>query len=115
MLNGLGLFEGIAGITIALSEWVKPIAYCERDRYAQSVLLSRLSEGLLQNIFIDKQFIKSTDRFRVSKYQMKKAFRGTTFAIPPLAATNLVNYKVKKYYLKDNSMVIFETVDKILN
>jgi len=42
MLNGLDLFSGIGGITIALSPWVRPIAYCENDRYAQSVLLSRM-------------------------------------------------------------------------
>lgn len=47
MLNGLDLFSGIGGITLALSEWVKPILYCEIDRYAQSVLLSRMSEGKL--------------------------------------------------------------------
>jgi DNA (cytosine-5)-methyltransferase 1 len=55
MLNGLDLFSGIGGITLALSEWVKPIAYCERDRYAQSVLLSRMSDGELPRapIWID--------------------------------------------------------------
>jgi len=46
-VNGLDLFSGIGGLTIALSEWVNPIAYCENDKYAQSVLLSRMSEGLL--------------------------------------------------------------------
>jgi len=45
MLNGLDLFSGIGGITFALSEWVKPIAYCEQDRYAQGVLLSRMASG----------------------------------------------------------------------
>ena len=47
MLNGLDLFSGIGGISIALSPWVRTIAYCEQDRYAQSVLLSRMSEGKL--------------------------------------------------------------------
>lgn len=47
MLYGLDLFSGIGGLTIALQEWVKPIAYCENDRYAQGVLLSRMSEGEL--------------------------------------------------------------------
>jgi DNA (cytosine-5)-methyltransferase 1 len=47
VLNGLDLFSGIGGITIALSEWVKPVAYCEIDRYCQAVLLSRMSEGKL--------------------------------------------------------------------
>lgn len=44
-LNGLDLFSGIGGLTIALDAWVKPIAYCENDRYAQGVLLSRMESG----------------------------------------------------------------------
>jgi len=44
-VNGLDLFSGIGGLSFALSEWVKPIAYCESERYAQSVLLSRMAEG----------------------------------------------------------------------
>lgn len=45
VLNGLDLFSGIGGLSLALSEWVKPVAYCEIDRYAQAVLLSRMSDG----------------------------------------------------------------------
>lgn len=45
MLNGLDLFSGIGGLSIALSPWVQPVAYCEIERYAQAVLLSRMSEG----------------------------------------------------------------------
>jgi len=47
VLNGLDLFSGIGGLTIVLHNWVRPIAYCESDRYAQSVLLSRMSERRL--------------------------------------------------------------------
>lgn len=47
MLNGLSLFSGIGGIDVALSGFVKPIAYCEIDPYCQSVLLSRMQEGHL--------------------------------------------------------------------
>src|SRR3990167_726338 len=47
MLNGLDLFSGIGGITIALKEWVIPVAYCESERYAIGVLLSRMQEGKL--------------------------------------------------------------------
>jgi DNA (cytosine-5)-methyltransferase 1 len=47
VLNGLDLFSGIGGIALALSEWVKPIAYCENERYAQGVLLSRMRSGEL--------------------------------------------------------------------
>ncbi len=46
-LHGLDLFSGIGGLTTALAEWVKPVAYCERDRYAQGVLLSRMSDGTI--------------------------------------------------------------------
>lgn len=45
MLNGLDLFSGIGGLTVALSDWVRPIAYCEQDRYDQAVLLSRMQDG----------------------------------------------------------------------
>lgn len=45
MIYGLDLFSGIGGLTTALSKWVIPIAYCESDRYAQSVLLSRMAGG----------------------------------------------------------------------
>lgn len=45
MLNGLDLFSGIGGITVALSGWVQPIAYCENDPYCRGVLLSRMAEG----------------------------------------------------------------------
>lgn len=41
----MDLFSGIGGITIALKEWVKPIAYCEIERYAQSVLLQRMADN----------------------------------------------------------------------
>jgi site-specific DNA-cytosine methylase len=44
-LNGLDLFSGIGGISLALAPWVKTIAYCEKDPYAQQVLLSRMAEG----------------------------------------------------------------------
>lgn len=46
-MNGLDLFSGIGGLTIALSPWVEPVAYCENDRYAQSVLLCRMANGSL--------------------------------------------------------------------
>lgn len=45
MLNGLDLFSGIGGLTVALEPWIRPVAYCERERYAQGVLLSRMATG----------------------------------------------------------------------
>lgn len=44
-MNGLDLFTGIGGITLALNEWVRPVCYVELDRYAQGVLLSRMRSG----------------------------------------------------------------------
>jgi DNA (cytosine-5)-methyltransferase 1 len=44
-MNGLDLFSGIGGLTKALEDYVRPIAYCENDLYAQGVLLSRMSTG----------------------------------------------------------------------
>lgn len=47
MLNGLDLFSGIGGITLALREWVRPVAYCEIEPYAAGVLFSRMLDGSL--------------------------------------------------------------------
>jgi len=44
VLNGISLFSGYAGIDLALSEWVKPIIYCEIEKYAQAILLSRMDD-----------------------------------------------------------------------
>jgi len=46
-VNGLDLFSGIGGISLALEPWVRTVAYCENDRYAQAVLLSRMRDGRL--------------------------------------------------------------------
>lgn len=47
MLNGLSLFTGYGGIDLALREWVNPILYCEIEKYAQAILLSRMEDGAL--------------------------------------------------------------------
>lgn len=52
MLNGLDLFSGIGGLSLALAPWVRPVAYCENERYAQSVLLSRMYGGDLPHAAI---------------------------------------------------------------
>ncbi len=49
VLNGLDLFSGIGGISYALREWVRPVAYCEIDLYCQGVLLSRMGKGDIAN------------------------------------------------------------------
>lgn len=49
MLNGLDLFSGIGGISLALRDYVRPVAYCEIDPYCQGVLLSRMASGDLDN------------------------------------------------------------------
>lgn len=45
MLNGLDLFSGIGGISLALGEYARTVTYCENDRYCQSVLLNRMEKG----------------------------------------------------------------------
>lgn len=47
MFNGLDVFSGIGGLSLALEPWVRPIAYCEIDAYCRSVLLSRMADGRL--------------------------------------------------------------------
>lgn len=48
-LYGLDLFSGIGGNTLALRQWIKTIAYCEQDRHAQSVLLSRMADKRIES------------------------------------------------------------------
>lgn len=48
-LNGLDLFSGIGGNTLGLRDYIKTVAYCECDRHAQSVLLSRMSDGSIES------------------------------------------------------------------
>ncbi len=45
MINGLDLFSGIGGLSLALAPWVRPVAYCEIDKYDQSVLLHQMFRG----------------------------------------------------------------------
>ena len=47
-LRGLDLFSGIGGNTLALRDYIKTVAYCEADRHAQSVLLSRMGDGSIE-------------------------------------------------------------------
>ena len=47
MINSLSLFSGYGGIDLALSEYAKPILYCEKDEYAQGILVSRFEDGAL--------------------------------------------------------------------
>lgn len=44
-LYGLDLFSGIGGNTLGLGDYIRTVAYCEQDRHAQSVLLSRMGDG----------------------------------------------------------------------
>lgn len=47
MITALDLFSGYGGISYGLRDYIKPIAYCEIDRYARAILASRISEGEL--------------------------------------------------------------------
>jgi DNA (cytosine-5)-methyltransferase 1 len=44
-LLSIDVFSGIGGITIALAPFSQSIQYCEWDKYCQSVLVQRMSEG----------------------------------------------------------------------
>lgn len=66
-MYGLDLFSGIGGITKALEGYVTPIAYCENDRYAQAVLLSRMVARELPNapIYDDVKTLKGANLHHV--------------------------------------------------
>lgn len=61
-MNGLDLFSGIGGISMALSEYVKTIGYVEIDKYAQSVLLSRMVDGSIETAPIFRDITKLDGR-----------------------------------------------------
>lgn len=46
-LQGLSLFSGIGGLDLALAEWVKPVVYCERERFCHAMLFERMARGKL--------------------------------------------------------------------
>jgi DNA (cytosine-5)-methyltransferase 1 len=46
-LSGISICTGAGGLDLALERWVKPVAYCEIDPYAQGVILSRIRDGRL--------------------------------------------------------------------
>ena len=48
-MNGLDLFSGIAGNSLGLRKYINTVAYCEQDRHAQAVLLSRMYDGSLSH------------------------------------------------------------------
>jgi DNA (cytosine-5)-methyltransferase 1 len=49
VIRGLDLFSGIGGIALALKPWVKTVAYCECEPYAQAVLMERMASGDLDS------------------------------------------------------------------
>jgi DNA (cytosine-5)-methyltransferase 1 len=44
MMRALDLFSGYAGITLALQDYVKPIAYVEIEPYAQKIIAYRMAD-----------------------------------------------------------------------
>ncbi len=46
-LRSISLFSGYGGIDLALEEYSRPILYCEIEKYAQAILLSRMDDGAL--------------------------------------------------------------------
>lgn len=79
MLHGLDLFSGYGGITLGLSQWVRPVAYCEIDAFAQAILLSRMEDGHLPEapIFGDITKLSKQSLFdMLSFYQEEKSMKG---------------------------------------
>jgi len=75
VLNGLDLFSGIGGMSIALQEWVRPVAYCEIDAYCQGVIMSRIATGELKNSPIWDD-IKTLDGARFARGYVDIIFAG---------------------------------------
>lgn len=46
-LTCVDVFSGIGGITLGIAPFAQPLQYCDIERYCQSVLLQRMSDGLL--------------------------------------------------------------------
>ena len=65
----------------------------------------------LQNVFIDGEYIKSTDRFRISRYKMKSSIK-RHFVMPYISAVNLCKYDVEKFCIKDGSIAVFIAKNK---
>jgi len=47
LLRSLDLFTGYGGITLALKDWCKPIAYVEIEEYCQKIIAYRMADGSL--------------------------------------------------------------------
>lgn len=58
MLRALDLFSGIGGISVALGDYARTIGYVEIDKYAQSVLLSRMADGDIETAPIFRDITK---------------------------------------------------------
>ena len=46
-MKALDLFSGYGGITLAMENYARPIMYCEIEKYAQAILLSRMDDGTI--------------------------------------------------------------------
>lgn len=46
-MRALSLFTGYGGIDLALEDYVRPIMYCEIEKYCQGIILSRMDDGTL--------------------------------------------------------------------
>lgn len=44
-MRSLDLFSGYGGITLALNQYVRPIAYVEIEEYAQKIIANRMADG----------------------------------------------------------------------
>lgn len=48
-MTSIDLFSGYGGIALGLKDYATPICYCEKDKYAQAILISRMKDEQLPN------------------------------------------------------------------
>lgn len=63
MLNGVDIFSGIGCMSLGLKKYVKPLLYCEKNKYCQKVLKKAMSAKRLYTapIFTDITKLRSTE------------------------------------------------------
>lgn len=70
-----------------------------------------MTDLLLSSIFVDDQYLISSDDLRVSKYKMKKGV-GVSFLIPSFAVSDLLKFDIEKFCL-ESSWIHFLMKDSV--
>lgn len=75
--------------------------------------VSKQGELFTQSIYVDKKYIRSSDKIRITRYQMNKAI-SDSFLISSNAAQILTTYNLKKYYLAQEKVYFEDSNGTIL-